>query len=182
MCDINSIADKIEQALSKTFSNFSEQKSGMYNYALLFDSKKENCWIIVLFFNDNDNLKNLLNNGFCHSVYQFLKNEILLIDKQLPIRIKFDTGKYPANEIEYRQLLDKHIVKYDVGKNENGKQKICTQCGHDWGKHKLMGYGEPPREGWMVCPEKDCFCFNTWDLDIRVSSEDFLKGERAKKE
>ena len=182
MCDINSTADKIEQALHKTFSYFSEQESGMYNYALLFDSKKENCWIIVLFFNDNDNLNNLLNNGFCYSVYKYLKKEILLVDKQLPISIKFYTGNYPKNETEYKQLLEKHIKKYDSGKNENGKQKTCTQCGHDWNKHKLMGYGEPPREGWMICPVKGCFCFNTWDLDKRVSSEDFVKEEWTKNE
>jgi apolipoprotein N-acyltransferase len=79
-----------------------------------------------------------------------------------------------ANVLIYKLMLS--------GKNENGKQKTCTQCVHDWDKHKIMGYGEPPREGWMVCPEKDCFCFNTWDLDIKVSSEDFLKEEWAEKE
>jgi len=175
MSEINLLADKIEQAISKMFAQAAEQKSGMYNYALLFNPKKSKTWVIVLFFEDNVQLKNSLNAGFCYSVNQFLKNELALIDKELPINIGFDTGQYPSNETEYEQLLEKHIVRYDTQNNEKGQQQICSLCGHDWGKHKLMGYGNPPLEGWYVCPDEDCFCFGTWNIDKRVSTQEFGK-------
>ena len=165
MSEVNLLADKIEQAICNTFANANEQESGMWNYALLFDSDKSEHWIIVLFFKENVQLKNALNNGFCYRVHQILKNELNLIDKQLPITIKFDTGEYPSNETEYRQLLDKHITKYDTLKNEEGKDQLCSWCGHDWSKHKLYKIGEV-LEGWVACPEEDCFCFATWDTPI----------------
>ena len=164
--EINLLADKIEQAISKMFAQVAGQKSGMWNYALLFNSEKSKTWVIVLFFENNVQLKNSLNNGFCYSVYQFLQNELILIDKELPTSIRFDTGQYPSNKMEYEQLLEKHIVKYDSFKNSNGQEQICGRCGHDWNKHKLIGYGKPPLEGWIVCPEEDCFCFMTWDTPI----------------
>jgi hypothetical protein len=40
MSEINLLADKIEQVIVKMFTNTAEQKSGMWNYALLFNSKK----------------------------------------------------------------------------------------------------------------------------------------------
>lgn len=38
----------------------------------------------------------------------------------------------------------------------------CVKCGHDFGKHQLRGYGQPPIEGWMVCPAEGCACYRTW--------------------
>ena len=170
MSEMNLLADKIEQAINKMFAYVAEQETGMYNYALLFNPKKSKQWVIVLFFKDKLLLKNSLNNGFCYSAYKFLQHELLLIDKQLPISIRFDTGQYPSNEAEYEQLLEKHTISHDILKNEKGQQQICSTCGHDWSKHKLTGYktdGNPfPVEGWMVCPEDDCFCFMTWDMPV----------------
>ncbi|MBK7884275.1 MAG: hypothetical protein IPJ81_11120 [Chitinophagaceae bacterium] len=175
MSEINLLADKIEQGISKIFAQASEQKSGMWNYALLFNQEKSKTWVIVLFFENKVQLKNSLSNGFCYSVHQVLKNELVLIDKELPISIRFDIGQYPSNETEYEQLLEKHTVTYDTLNNENVQREICSICGHDWGKHKLMGHGNPPQEGWMACPEEDCFCFLTWDLDQRVNKDKFGK-------
>ena len=172
MSEINLLADKIEQAINKSFEYFAEQKLGMYNYALLFNPKKYEYWIVVLFFEDKVQLKNSLNNGFCYSVHQFLRNEIVQIDKQLPIVIVFEAGEYPSNKIEYEQLFEKHILT--LGKNiatcetletEKGKQKICSICGHNSDKHKFHRIGNV-LEGWITCPEEDCFCFGTWDTPI----------------
>jgi hypothetical protein len=170
MSDINLLADKIEQAINKMFAHFAEHNSGMCNYALLFNPKKSKKWTIVLFFNDTATLKNSLNNGFCYKAYQFLQNELILIDKELPISIRFETGQYPSNEIEYEQLLEKHLATFDPLNNEKGQHQICSQCGHDWSKHKLIGYktedNPTPMEGWMICPEEECSCFMTWDTPI----------------
>ena len=165
MNDINVLADKIEQAISKMFAHIADKESGVRDYALLFNSKISKYWVVVLFFNDKVQLKNSLANKFCYSMYQFLQNEILLIDKNLPINIRFDTGQYPSNETEYEQLLEKHIVAYDTVNNEKGQSQICHKCGHDWGKHKLHRIGNV-LEGWVTCPDEDCFCFMTWDTPI----------------
>ena len=165
MSEINLLADKIEQAISKMFVHVADKESGVRNYALLFNPKISKDWVVVLFFNDKVQLKNSLTNGFCYSMYQFLQNEILLIDKKLPISIRFDMGQYPSNETEYEQLLEKHIVTYDTFDNEKGQQQICAKCGHDWDKHKLHRIGNV-LEGWVTCPDEDCFCFMTWDTPI----------------
>ena len=171
MSEIDLLADKIEQAVRETFAA-AEQESGMWNYALLFNPEKSKTWVIVLFFEDKVQLKNSLNNGFCYSVQQFLQEKFILIDNQLPISIRFDTGQYPSNKTEYEQLLEKHTAEYDPLNNEKGQHQICSKCGHDWGKHKMYCIdnssqeGWFPQEGWMACPEEDCFCFLTWDVPI----------------
>ena len=46
MSDINILADKIEQAIKNMFDHAAEQESGMCNYALLFNSKKSENWVM----------------------------------------------------------------------------------------------------------------------------------------
>ena len=168
MKDTDILADKLEAAIGKTFTQFAQWDSGMCSYALLHNPKKSQAWIIVLFFNDQPTLRNALVHGACYAIYQFLHNECVAIDKEQLITIRFDAGKYPQNRAEYDQLFDKHTAAYDILKNEKGEQQICSQCGHDWSKHKLSGYvtdGNPtPIEGWMICPADDCTCFLTWDI------------------
>ena len=166
MDEINLLADKIEQAIRNVFAHAAEHESGMWNYALLFDSKKSENWVVVLFFKDKIQLKKSLNNtGFCYWINKFLENELTLIDEQLLVDIRFGTGEYPSNDVEYEHLLENHIKIYDTLKNEEGKEQVCSRCGHDWGKHKLCRIGDV-LEGWMTCPEEDCFCFMTWDTPI----------------
>ena len=164
MSEINLLADKIEGSINKTFA-VAGQESGMWNYALLFDDKKSEYWVIVLFFRDKIQLKNALNTTLCYRIHQFLQNELKLIDEGLQVSIRFDTGDYPSNNKEYGQLLEKHLKRYDTLKDENGKDQLCSWCGHDWSKHKLYKIGDV-LEGWITCPEEDCFCFATWDTPI----------------
>ena len=169
MSEINILADKIEEATKRMFACFAEHDSGMYNYALLFNTKISKTWVVVLFFGDKVKLKSSLNSGFCYAAYKFLQDEYALIDNQLPVNIRFDAGHFPSDNLEYEQLLEKHIMTYDTLNNEKGQQQICSQCGHDWNKHQIMFHkieGKPPLEGWIVCPEEDCFCFMTWDTPI----------------
>lgn len=39
---------------------------------------------------------------------------------------------------------------------------MCTQCGHPFNPHRLLGYGDPPTAGWMECPVEGCPCRMTW--------------------
>lgn len=175
MSNNNLLADRIEQAINKMFAHHAAHDSGMQNYALLFNPEKSEKWMIILFFDDGTRLKKALDNGFCYAAYQFLQDELMLIDKQLPVTIGFDTGQYPSNQMEYEQLSGKHNVTYDTSDNEKGQQQICSKCGHDWGKHKLSGYkmenNTIPLKGWMTCPEEGCFCFMTWDTPVTKKSK-----------
>ena len=175
MSESDLLADKIEQAIGKMFAYAGDFDSGIRDYALLFNSKKSNHWIIVFFFDDKVHLKKSLAGGELYSLHRFLQNELTLIDKHLPISIRFDIGKMPSNNMEFDQLLEKHIMEYDPLKNEKGQQQICSTCGHDWYKHKIMGHKSEtasfPAEGWMTCPEEDCFCFLTWDWEYTNNEE-----------
>ena len=172
MNENNSIADKIEQAIREMFAYANEFDSGIENYALLFDPKKSDTWTIVLFFADKDRLKASLDSGACYNIHQFLHNEISLIDSALPVSIRFDIGQSPSNEAAFLQLQEKHTILYNPAKNEEGRQQICSTCGHDWSRHRLSGYksegASVPQKGWMTCPEDDCFCFLTWDWDTSM--------------
>jgi hypothetical protein len=54
---------------------------------------------------------------------------------------------------------------------------MCTQCGHPFNSHRLLGYGSPPTEGWMECPIQGCDCKMTWSLEPEVASQIKAKGE-----
>lgn len=45
-----------------------------------------------------------------------------------------------------------------------GAEEMCTQCGHPWNPHLVMGYGDPPTEGWIECPVEGCTCTMTWSV------------------
>ena len=54
---------------------------------------------------------------------------------------------------------------------------MCTQCGHPFNPHRLLGCGSPPTEGWMECPVEGCNCKMTWSLEPDVASRINAKGE-----
>jgi len=41
---------------------------------------------------------------------------------------------------------------------------FCKQCGHPFAPHRVLGYGQPPTEGWMECPVEGCDCHMTWSM------------------
>jgi hypothetical protein len=45
-----------------------------------------------------------------------------------------------------------------------GEDEMCAQCGHPFNPHRLLGYGDPPTEGWMECPVEGCACRMTWSM------------------
>jgi hypothetical protein len=52
-----------------------------------------------------------------------------------------------------------------------GADELCLQCGHPFNPHRLLGYGDPPTEGWMECPVEGCNCHMTWDMAPDVSDK-----------
>jgi len=52
-----------------------------------------------------------------------------------------------------------------------GADQLCDQCGHLFNPHRLLGYGDPPTEGWMECPVEGCTCRMTWSMAPDVSDE-----------
>lgn len=41
----------------------------------------------------------------------------------------------------------------------------CTQCGHNAGKHVLVGTGDSPLDGGVrLCPVSECLCYSTWSV------------------
>lgn len=50
-----------------------------------------------------------------------------------------------------------------------GADELCSQCGHLFNPHRLLGYGDPPTEGWMEGPVEGCECRMTWDMAPDVS-------------
>lgn len=47
---------------------------------------------------------------------------------------------------------------------EPGADEMCAQCGHPFNPHVVMGYGDPPTEGWIECPVEGCTCRMTWSM------------------
>jgi len=60
-----------------------------------------------------------------------------------------------------------------------GEDEICEQCGHLFNPHRLLGYGDPPTEGWMECPVPGCTCKMTWSFTAKATDETktAIKGE-----
>ena len=56
----------------------------------------------------------------------------------------------------------------DATKSVPGEDELCKQCGHLFNPHRLLGYGNPPTEGWMECPVEGCTCKMTWSMDPKA--------------
>ena len=59
----------------------------------------------------------------------------------------------------------------DIPDETPGADQLCEQCGHLFNPHRLLGYGDPPTEGWMECPVEGCKCRMTWSMDPNVSDK-----------
>ena len=164
------LADRIEQAIGKMVEYFAKYDSGIREYTFFYNPNVSKSWVIVFFSDDKTKLKSSLNNGTCYAMFQFLQSELNLIEEQLqeqlPRSILFDSGQRPQNDEEREQLFEKYTKTYDTEADENGQARKCLHCSHDWDKHVLRGYEDEentaPKQGWMVCPDEDCFCFLTW--------------------
>jgi hypothetical protein len=60
---------------------------------------------------------------------------------------------------------EQKLTVSDATKSVPGLDKLCKQCGHLINPHRLLGYGNPPTQGWTECPVEGCGCKMTWSAD-----------------
>ena len=164
------IADKIEEAVRRMFSNFKNQEFGPFEYSIFYDPKKYSYWFIVIYFADSNSLKAGMNEGLCHRIYSYLLGELNSVPEITNIdkSISFEFEKRPTEILDIENVLGQLIAKMTSLLKVAGKPdiKICGNCGHDFDKHQLMcnlaDDKTTPTEGWIICPEENCNCFQTW--------------------
>jgi len=171
-------ADKIEEAIRQTFSNFRMQEFGPTEYSIFYNPKKYSYWFIVIYFADINSLRTALKDGLFYQVYSYLLNklnsaiEISKIDKS----ISFDFGKRPTEIVDIENVLGELISKMNSQKKVAGKPdiKLCGNCGHDFDKHQLLSNlvddKTTPTKGWIICPEENCNCFQTWGANYKMEN------------
>ncbi|MES2284044.1 MAG: hypothetical protein V4547_00065 [Bacteroidota bacterium] len=170
------IADKTEEVIGRMFSNFRSQEGGPTEYSMLYDPNKHPSWFIVIYFPDSNILKDAIKQGVCYNIYSYLLNEfnndleISKIDKS----ISFEYGNRPAEKTDIENALRQLIAKFKSQQKVAGKTdiKICGTCGHDFDKHQLLcnlvDDKVTPTEGWIMCPEENCNCFQTWGANYKM--------------
>lgn len=181
------IADKIEEAIGQMFSDFSSQEFGPTEYSIFYNPQKQTSWFIVIYFSDNNTLKTAIKQGICYQIHTFLLNEINKVPNIAKIdkSISFEFGNRPSEKVDIENMLEQLIAKMNSLLKEVSKSNIiiCSNCGHDFDKHQLMcnliDDKATPTDGWIMCPEEDCNCFQTWgtNYDIEtVKSKNKLGG------
>lgn len=171
------IADKIEEVIGRMFAYFKSIKIGVTEYSILFKPQKSKTWFIVLFFANRDTLKDNLNNGICYQLHSYLLNELNETTELSNIErvVSFEQGNRPIVQTEIDGLLNILLTRLDAQKNVANKENIetCGTCGHNFDNHKLLCNLEDseatPKEGWIICPEENCNCFQTWSANYKPS-------------
>ena len=165
----NGIADRIEEIIRRMFLIFRELKPNSTEYSLFYDPKKDSAWYILIFFADNNQLKEAIKNGVCFHIHSFLANELKDSEiSHVENIIYFESGNRPTEELEIDNLFEKLLEKTESLRKNAEKTNVtdCGCCGHDFDKHQLMTYqkdfGNTTAEGWIMCPEENCNCFLTW--------------------
>jgi hypothetical protein len=174
----DSIADKIEEAIGQTFSNFRTQEFGLTEYFIFYNPKRYSHWFIVIYFADSSILRTAMQQGYCYQIYSYLLNELNSIPEisNIDKSISFEFGKRPTEILDIENVLGQLIVKMKSLQKVAGKPgiKICGNCGHDFDKHQLMcnlvDGSATPTEGWIMCPEENCNCFQTWGANYEMAT------------
>ena len=171
------IADKIEEVVGRMFAYFKSIETGVTEYSILFNPQQSKTWFIVLFFESSDILKNNLTNGICYQLHSYLLNELTAITEILDIErlVSFEQGNRPIAKSGIDSLFNKLLTRLEGQKNVSNKENIqtCGTCGHNFDNHKLLcnlgDREETPKEGWIICPEENCNCFQTWSANYKTS-------------
>ena len=180
MNNIDIIADRIEEVISLMFTNFQSVDSGLKEYSIFYNPEKHTSWIILIFFEDNIQLKQAIRNGVCYEVHSFLLNELKNIDETSNIdrAIFFESGNRPVKQFDIDNLFLTLVTRLASINKVKGVTDIsdCGSCGHSFDKHQLLGNMNEgaPTEGWIMCPEDNCNCFQTWSANY---TEENLKVE-----
>ncbi len=170
------IADKIEAVIGVMFSAFNDFHPKPTEYAIFFNPARHSHWFILIFFNDSPALTTAIQEGVAYQVHQFLNDRMNQIDElaTLDRTIFFDFGNYPENEEAYNEKYFELLHKMEKLQATAGEKPegACAQCGHDFDAHQLRGPIDEsigaPREGWIMCPEEGCHCFQTWSVNFEA--------------
>jgi hypothetical protein len=172
----DSIADKIEEAIGQMFTNFRSQELGPSEYSIFYNPEKYSSWFIVIYFADSNKLRTGMMQGICYQIYSYLLNELNRLREVSKIdkSISFEFGKRPTEKLDIENALGQLIAKTKSQTKVAGKPniKICGICGHDFDKHQLLCNlledKTTPTEGWIMCPEENCTCFQTWSANYNA--------------
>ncbi len=170
------IADKIEEVIGQMFAASKSLDPKPSEYSIFYNPKKHASWFIVIFFADSNLLKKGITNGVCYQVYTYLQDEFNSADEISTIdrTIYFEPENRPFEKDDIDNLFERLIARYQAQMKVAGKEDIkeCGSCGHDFNKHELAcNLSEDdgtPIEGWIMCPEENCTCFQTWSADYRA--------------
>jgi hypothetical protein len=173
----DSVAGSLEGSIGRMLAYIKSLTSGVTEYSILFDAKKHNTWFIVIFFSDKTQLSNGLENGLCFQIFSYLNNEFIRTPETTNINrsISFVSGNRPKHANEVSNLFEQLIKKEIAANLTAGKGGIseCGVCGHNFDNHKLLcnlkDDKTTPTEGWMICPEQDCNCFQIWGADFKAA-------------
>ena len=177
MVSNNFIADKIEEVIERMFADFKSIKIGVTEYSVLFNPQKSKTWFIILYFENGNTLNDNLNNGICYQLHNYLLNELNKTTEISDIErlVSFESGKRPIEKNEIDNILSFLLTRLEGLKNAANKENIqtCGGCGHNFDNHKLLCNLEDgeatPKEGWIICPEENCNCFQTWSANYKTS-------------
>jgi hypothetical protein len=114
--------------------------------------------------------------GICYQIHSYLLNEWNGMPEISKIvkSISFEFGNRPTEKFDIENTLRQLIAKANSQAKVAGKPdiKICGICGHDFDKHQLLCNliedKTTPTEGWIMCPEENCTCFQTWSASYKA--------------
>jgi hypothetical protein len=171
------IADRIEEIIGRMFAYFRSFGSGATEYSMFYDPRRHASWFIIIFFADKNQLREALKNGVCYQVYNYLSSELDNAAETSTIgrSISFELGNRPKEQIDIDNLFERLAKKQEALIKATNKSNTgeCGNCGHDFDKHQLLCNlkedSAAPTEGWIICPEEDCNCFQTWSANYKAT-------------
>ena len=170
------IADRIEEIIGRMFAQFRSIDTGTLEYSIFHIPKRHASWFILIFFSDKSRLKEGLETGACYQIYNYLSNELDNTTETSNIEryISFELGNRPIKQSDTDNLFELLLKRQEAIKATVNKENIgeCGNCGHDFDKHQLLCNLEDdnstPTEGWIICPEENCSCFQTWSANYKA--------------
>jgi hypothetical protein len=173
------IADRIEEVIARMFAYFRSFSPGATEYSMFYNPGKHASWFIIIFFADKNQLRESLKNGICYQMYSYLNSELDNVAETSTIKrlISFEPGNQPKEQIDIDNFCERLINKQEALIKGTNKSDIgeCNNCGHNFEKHQLLCNlkedSSTPTEGWIICPEEDCNCFQTWSANYKGTTQ-----------
>ena len=173
------LADRIEEIIRRMFAHFRSFGIEATEYSMFYNPRRHASWFILIFFAGKNQLRQGLKNGICFQIYNYLNNELNNAAETSNIErsISFEFGNRPEEQRDIDNLFELLLTRQEALKAVANKENIgdCGNCGHDFDKHQLLCNlnegNATPTEGWIICPEEDCTCFQTWSANYKATIE-----------